>query len=240
MKKVQTEKKKTVLAATLRTVFGKKNKHLRKEGQLPANIYGTSFTSQAIAVNYIEFKRTFRAVGETGIVYIKTEKEEIPTLITSLQRDPLEGHVLHVDFRKVDLNKKIEAEVPLTFVGLAPAVNVGGVILTQTDKITVEALPQDIPNHIEIDLSILKEVGNEIKVSDIPVNASYVIKTEPAKVIVSVTAHKEESVVAETTAAAAPEVLTAKPDATVEGEAAATTTAPVEEKKESKKEEKKE
>jgi large subunit ribosomal protein L25 len=238
MKKAHVEKKKTVLDAKLRTVFGKKNKNLRKEGLLPANIYGTNFPSQAIAVNYIEFKRTFRIVGETGVVYIKTEKDEIPTLITSLQRDPLEGLVLHADFRKVDLSIKIEAEVPLMFVGVAPAANAGGVILTQSDKVTVEALPQDIPNHIEIDLSGLKEIGAEIKVSDIPVDTAYTIKTDATKVIVSVTAHKEESVIAETTAAATPEVLTAKPDAAAEGEAGAA--AAVEEKKEAKKEAKKE
>ena len=238
MKKAQTEKKKTVLGAIIRTVFGKKNKKLRKEGFLPANIYGTGFPSQAISVNYVEFKRTFRTVGETGVVYLKTEKDEIPTLITSLQRDPIEGLVLHVDFRKVDLNIKIEAVVPLTFIGISPAVNAGGVILTQTDKITVEALPQDIPNHIEIDLSVLKEVGEEIKVSNIPPDARYLIKTDAAKVLVSVTAHKEESVVAETTAAATPEVLTAKPDAVAEGETG--TVAQIEEKKESKKEAKKE
>ena len=237
MKKAQTGVKKTVLDAKLRTVFGKKNKNLRKEGLLPANIYGTKFESQAISVNYIEFKRMFRVVGETGIVYIKTEKDEIPTLITSIQRDPLEGLVLHADFRKVDLTIKIEAVVPLTFVGIAPAANAGGVVLTQTDKVTVEALPQDIPNHIEIDLSVLKEIGAEIKVSDIPVHAGYTITTEATKVLVSVVAHKEESVIAETTAAATPEVLTAKPDAAAEGEAGAT---PAEEKKESKKEGKKE
>lgn len=238
MKKAQTEAKKTVLTAQLRTVFGKKNKNLRKSGLLPANIYGTNFPSLAISVNYIEFKRMFRLVGETGVVYVKTEKAEVPTLITSIQRDPLEGVVLHADFRKVDLTIKIEAVVPLTFVGIAPAANAGGVVLTQTDKVTVEALPQDIPNHIEIDLSILKEIGNEIKVSDIAANDSYVIKTEGEKVLVSVVAHKEESVIAETTAAAAPEVLTAKPDAGEEG--AADTKTAAEDKKEAKKEAKKE
>lgn len=237
MKKAQTESKKTVLDAQLRTVFGKKNKNLRKSGLLPANIYGSHFPSQAISVNYIEFKRMFKQVGETGVVYVKTDKAEIPTLITAIQRDPLEGVVLHADFRKVDLTIKIEAVVPLTFVGVSPAANAGGVVLTQTDKVTVEALPQDIPNHIEIDLSVLKEIGSEIKVSDISGNTSYVIKTEGEKVLVSVVAHKEESVIAETTAAAAPEVLTAKPDA-VDGEADAKSAA--DDKKEAKKEAKKE
>jgi large subunit ribosomal protein L25 len=238
MKKTLTEKKKMVLGALIRTVFGKKNKKLRKTGLLPANIYGTNFPSQAISINYVEFKRMFRVVGETGVVYIKTEKDEIPTLVTSLQRDPIEGLILHADFRKVDLSIKIEAVVPLTFIGIAPAVNAGGVILTQTDKVTVEALPQDIPNHIEINLSTLVEIGNEIKVGDIVVNPAYTIKTEPEKVIISVAAHKEESVVAETTAAATPEVLTAKQEVTADGEPAKTS--PAEEKKEEKKEAKKE
>lgn len=240
MKKAQTEKKKMILGAQLRTVFGKKNKNLRKQGLLPGNIYGTNFPSQAVSVNYIEFKRTYRIVGETGIVYVKTEKEEVPTLVTSLQRDPLEGLLLHVDFRKVDLNIKIEAEVPLTFVGVAPAANAGGVILTQTDKVTVEALPQNIPHNIEVDLSGLKEVGNEIKVSQLPKNELYVIMTDAEKVLVSVAAHKEESVIAETTAAAAPEVLTAKPEGEGEEGAAATTTPAEPAKKEVKKEAKKE
>lgn len=205
-----TEKEKVVLSAQARTVHGKKNKQLRKQGQLPANVFGPQFTSQSLTVNYIEFRRIYRQVGETGIVYLKTEKDEIPTLISAIQRHPLDGMVLHADFRKVDLKKKITAVVPLTFVGVSPAVNAGGVILTQTDKVEVEALPQNIPNHIEVDVSVLTEVGNEIKVGDLKIDSTYTIQTEKDKVIVSVTAHKEESTVAETTAAAAPEVITAK------------------------------
>lgn len=205
-----TEKEKVVLTAQARTVLGKKNKQLRKQGLLPANVFGPQFTSQSLSVNYVEFRRIYRQTGETGIVYLKTDKEEIPTLISAIQRHSLDGTVLHADFRKVDLKKKITAVVPLTFVGVSPAVNAGGVILTQTDKIEVEALPQDIPNHIEVDVSILSEIGSEVKVADLPVSDSYAIQTEKDKVIVSVTAHKEESTVAETTAAAAPEVITAK------------------------------
>lgn len=213
------EKEKVILTTQKRTVFGKQNKQLRKQGLLPANVFGPQFTSQSLSVNYVEFKRIYKQVGETGIVYLKTEKEEIPTLISVIQRHPLDGTVLHADFRKVDLKKKITAIVPLTFVGVSQAVNAGGVILTQTDKIEVEALPQDIPNHIEVDISVLTEIGSEIKVADLPTNGSYVVQTEKDKVIVSVTAHKEESTVAETTAAAAPEVITAKEaEAGAEGE----------------------
>ena len=217
MKKAESREK-VILQAAKRTVFGKKNKKLRKEGLLPANVFGPGMVSQSVSVNYVEFKRMFKHVGETGVVYIKTEQEEIPTLITMIQRDPIEGAILHADFRKVDLHKKITAEVPLSFVGVAPAVNVGGVLLTQTDKVEVESLPQNIPSAIEVDVAVLAEVGQEIKVSDLKITGEFVIITDPTKVVVSVAAHKEESTVAETAAAEAPEVITAKEEV-VEGEA---------------------
>jgi large subunit ribosomal protein L25 len=234
MKKAES-KEKVVLQATKRVVFGKKNKNLRKQGLLPANVFGPGIPSQSVSVNYIEFRRTFKKVGETGVVYVKTESEEIPTLISLIQRDPIEGLILHADFRKVDLHKKITAEVPLSFVGVAHAVNLGGVLLTQTDKVTVESLPQDIPSSIEVDVTVLKEVGQEIKVSDLVVAGNVTITTEATKVIVSVAAHKEESTVAETTAAEAPEVITAKEEV-AEGAEAGKAEAPADDAKTAKKE----
>jgi len=234
MKKGET-KEKVVLTATKRVLFGKKNKQLRKQGLLPANVFGPGIPSQSVTINYVEFKRTFKQSGETGVVYIKVDKEEIPTLITFIQRDPIEGKILHADFRKVDLHKKVTAVVPLSFTGIAPAVNLGGVLLTQTDKVEVEALPQNIPSVITVDVANLKEIGQEIKVSDLEVSTDYVVTTEPNKVIVSVTAHKEESTVAETAAAEAPEVLTAK-DESEAGAEGAKADAPAQETKQDKKE----
>lgn len=212
MKKTNVQAEKLTLAAQTRVLFGKKNRLLRRQGLLPANIFGSGFASQSISINYKDFSKIFRKSGETGIIYITTDKAEVPTLVKTIQRDPIESKLLHVDFRKVDLDKKIEAEVPLVFVGIAPAVNQGGVLINQTVKLIIEALPQDIPHQIDIDISGLTEIGKEIKVGDLKLSDAYTVKTAPENVIVSVTAHKEESIVAETTAAAAPEVLTAKPD----------------------------
>ncbi len=212
MKKTDVQAEKLTLAAQKRVLFGKKNRLLRRQGLLPANIFGSGFASQSISINYKDFSKIFRKSGETGIIYITTDKTEVPTLVKTIQRDPIESKLLHVDFRKVDLDKKIEAEVPLVFVGIAPAVNQGGVLINQTVKLIIEALPQNIPHQIDIDISGLTEIGKEIKVGDLKLSDAYTVKTAPENVIVSVTAHKEESIVAETTAAAAPEVLTAKPD----------------------------
>ena len=142
------------------------------------------------------------------------DKKEIPVMVKHIQRHPLDSSVLHVDFRKVDLTKKVVAEVPVRVIGISEAVaQKGGVLLHQSSHLSVEALPQDIPNAIEVDISVLKELGQDIKVLNLPKREKYVVITDPGKVIVSVTAHKEESVIAETTATAAPEVITAKVDA---------------------------
>lgn len=212
-KTTKTSDEKTVLEVITRTVFGKKLKQLRKEGVIPANIFGTGFTSKSVSVKSMDFSKTYKKVKETGIVYLQLEKTEIPTLIKLIQKHPVNSQILHIDFRKVDLSVKIETAVPVQIIGVSEAVTQkGGVLLTLSDRLLVEALPQDLPQFIEIDISNLKEIGQDIKVKDLKVSNKYNIKDEEEKVILSVTAHKEESVIAETAATATPEVLTAKPE----------------------------
>ncbi len=237
----KTEKK-LQLKALKREVFGKNLRKLRKEGSIPANIYGPAFQSLSITMDGKDFSKVYRVAQETGVVYIHAEKQELPVLIKNVQWHPVFHTVLHVDFRKIDLKQKIETQVPVRVVGESPAVKQkGGVLLTQLNEIMVEALPQDIPHEIEVDIAGLDEIGKEIKIADLPKNSTYTIKNEVDKVVISVIAHKEESLTPETTAAA-PEVLTEKP---VEGEEAAEGAEPTEvkegkETKEEKKAEKKE
>ncbi len=220
-KNKQTTEATTVLEVTKRTVFGKKLKQLRKTGLIPSNIFGTSFASQSISANLGTFTKVYKKVKETGIVYLALGEEKIPTLITTVQKHPVTSQILHVDFRKVDLTIKITTDVPVHLTGTSEAVaQKGGVLLTLSEKLLIEALPQDIPSSVEVDISSLKEVGQEIKVKDLAQSKTYEIKEDAEKVIVSVTAHKEESVVAETTAGAAPEVITAKPEEGTEAESA--------------------
>lgn len=206
---------KLTLRASTRTVLGKKVKQLRKEGVIPGNIFGSDFKSAAIGFSYKDFASVYRIARETGIIYIQVdkEKEEIPTLTKNVQRDPVKDTILHVDFRKVNLKEKVTADVPVEVAGQSEAVaQKGGVLLTQSNSLLVEALPQDMPQAIAVDISVLKEIGNEIKVKDLSKSSSYEIKEDAEKVVVSVVAHKEESVTPETTAAT-PEVITeAKPE----------------------------
>lgn len=217
MKKSNVSSGKVSLKAESRTVFGKKLNKVRKQGLIPGNIFGPDFKSKSISIVYKDLVKTYKLVGETGIVYIDVDKENIPVLIKTIQKHPLSSSLLHVDFRKIDLKKKIETNVPVKTIGVSEAVTQkAGVLLLQSDTLLVEALPEDIPSSIEVDISIIKEIGQEIKVADLKKSDKYVVKTPVEKVIVAVIAHKEESIVPET-AAAAPEIIT---EAVKEGEEA--------------------
>src|SRR3990167_9403968 len=218
--------KKLTLKVDKRDVLGKKVKKLRREGLLPANIYGTGFKSTSVTANLKDFSHVYKTARETGVVHLDLDKKEIPVLIKSVQRHPVSDLILHVDFRKIDLTQKIQTEVPVAVVGTSEAVAVkGGVLLVQSNTLTVEALPSDIPSKIEVDISVIKEVGGEIKVQDLKKSDKYEFKTVSDKVVVSVVAHKEESVTPDTVSAQ-PEVITEAP---VEGEAVEGEAAPTEE-----------
>lgn len=218
-KKVQNQK--LVLEAQPREVLGKKVKQLRKQGLTPANVFGPKFKSISITVNAHDFLSAYKVARETGIVYVKVGNEEIPTLIKNLQKHPLNPEILHVDFRKIDLKQKIETAVPVEVVGESVAVvQLGGVLLKQKDTVTLEALPEDIPQHIEVDISTITELDQAIKVSDLKKSGTYEIKDDPETVLVSVIAHKEESVTPETTAVETEVIGEVPAEEGAEGEAA--------------------
>lgn len=224
-----TTTQKLHLSVTARDLFGKRLKKMRHQGLIPANVFGPGFKSVAVSAQVKDFAKIYKAAGETGVVYVDLAKEEIPSLIGNVQRHPLTNAIIHIDFRKIDLKQKIEASVPVKTVNDSPAIAQGGVLLTQNDHVMVEALPEEIPQVIEIDLSKLLEVGAEVRVKDLPTSASYTVKEDPEQILLSIIAHKEESVTPETTVAT-PEVLTEK-----EGEGgadgAAATDAPAKEEK---------
>ncbi len=208
---MEKTKERHTLSTEKRNVFGKKLKKMRHENILPANIYGTDFKSLAVSTKFKDFIKVYKIAKETGVIYLSIENKEIPVLIKNVQLHPVSHLILHVDFRKIDLKKKVETEVPIKIIGESEAVTQKeGVLLTLSDKLIIEALPEDIPQNFEIDISALKDIGQEIKVKDIKITEKFEIKDDPEKVIVSVTAHKEESITPETETEA-PEITTEAP-----------------------------
>lgn len=215
------QKEKLTLQAEDRTQFGKQLRKMRHHGKIPANIYGPEFKSVAITVEFKDFMHAYKVAHETGVVYVQAGKQEFPTLIKHLQKHPVSDAILHVDFRRINLAEKIETEVPLEFINESPAVSqLGGQLLTSADAVLIEALPNDIPENIQIDLAILTEIGSEIRLQDIAKMANVEFKDDPERIIVSVVARKEESITPETETEA-PEITTEKK----EGEEGETPTA---------------
>ncbi|MBI3620520.1 50S ribosomal protein L25 [Candidatus Roizmanbacteria bacterium] len=211
MPKAKSASSKPTLAVEKRDLTGKKVKKLRDSGKIPANIFGPDFTSTSIAVFHKDFTYIYKTAKETGVVYLKLGSVELPVLIKNVQRHPVNDDILHIDFRKIDLSKKVETKVPIAIVGVSIAVSQkSGVLLHGLSTLRVEALPTDIPQKITVDIGPLKELRAEIKVGDLPKSAKFVIKDDPERVIVSVVEHKEESITPETTAAT-PQITTAAP-----------------------------
>lgn len=207
------------LVVKKREIFGKKLNAVRAQNMLPANIFGENFTSQAVTVAFKDFIKVFKKAGETQVISLTLDTQKISVLIRNVQYHPVSRLILHIDLRKVDLTKKIETEVPVKLTGESPAVGQNkGVLLTLSESVMVEALPQSIPTSIDIDITRLKELNDEIKVKDLPTSADYVFKDDGEKVIVRISEHKEESIETQVVAPETVEVTTEKKDEVEEGE----------------------
>lgn len=188
---------KVTLKAEVRKLIGRKVKLLRKEGVLPANIYGKDIKSISIQLNSKEFREVFKKAGETVIVEIQLGKEEVkPVLVSDMQIHPATGEILHVDFRQVNLKEKVSASIPVEIVGESPAEKSGlGTVVLVTQELEVEALPTELPEKFEVDATKLTEVDQTVKVSDLEVSKEVEIKTDGEQIVAKVEPPQKEEVV---------------------------------------------
>lgn len=189
---------KHTLKAEKRKILGQKVKTLRKEGILPANIYGKKVKSLAIQIPMSEFEKIYKEAGETGIIEISVDSSKRPVLINNVQMHPVTDIPLHVDFLQIDFKEKVTADVPVDLIGESPAEKSGlGTVVQQINEIEVEALPTDLPEKFEIDLSKLTKVDMAVLVKDLDVDKKKVeIKSDLEQILVKVEPpRKEEEVV---------------------------------------------
>jgi len=199
------------LSAQKRTVTGRRVKRLRKEGLIPSNVFGRKITSFAIQIDAKAFRAVYKEAGETGLVDLSIEGKVHPVLISESQVHPVTGEVIHIDFHEVDLTEKVTASIPVEIIGESPAVKSGeGTLVQQIDEIEVEALPTDLPDRFEVDITALVEIDQAIHVSDIKFNSDKVtIKTDAELIIAKIEAPQEE--VVEESAAEGEEAATETP-----------------------------
>lgn len=186
--------KNPTLSAQKRTVLGKAVKKLRRDGKLPANVYGKGLESQAIEVDTKTFDEIFAQVGETGLIDLQFEGTSHPVLVKNIQlKYPLKTP-LHVDFYQVNLKEKVKTMVPLEVTGEPKAVTDNiGILITQLNEVEVEALPTELPEKIEISVEALAQIGDQITVSQLSVPSDVEILNDPEQIIAKI----EEPVVEE-------------------------------------------
>lgn len=175
------------LSATMRTLLGKKVKKLRREGILPANVYGKDVPSTALQVNLKEFIDIYKEVGETGLVDLEVDGQKRPVLIKNVQFEFRNNTPLHADFYQVNLKEKVKTMVPIELVGEAKAVaeNIG-TLIHPLSEIEVEALPTNLPEKIEVNIENLANIDDHILVSDIQVPEGVTVLTDPGQVIAKI------------------------------------------------------
>jgi len=194
------------LSVKPRRVLGKKVAALRRQGVTPANVYGRNLESKAVEVETVVLTHLLRSAGRNVIIDLHIEGEDLPrpVMLRAVQREPATSRLLHVDFYQVSLTQKMRTEVPLILVGEAPAVaEFGGILLQSLNSIAVEALPGDIPAHVEVDVSALTQLDDAVHVRELPIDATKVYVMTDAELVVAkvaaprLVAAEEEEVAAE-------------------------------------------
>jgi large subunit ribosomal protein L25 len=214
------------LKATQRDVLGKKSRFLRRQGITPTHLYGNNIKSLALQCDAAELQHLLALAGRTRLISLEVDgKQARSVFVREIQRDEVSRQLLHVDFYQVRKGEKITVDVPIVFVGEAPAMKEKGRMIAHgITSLSIECLPDSVPPQIEIDLSPLEDLEQAIHVKDIVLGADITVNADPEQLVVKVSEAVVKEVVEEVVAEVEEEV-----EAEAEAEAKAEAGAPAEE-----------
>lgn len=183
------------LQANKRTIVGKQVNALRREGLIPAIVYGGK--EEPIPVE-LDAKDAIKILNETStstLITLKVGKANHRVLLRDIQYDVIRRFPIHVDFLRVEMDTAIRTTVPIDFIGEAPGVKEqGGVLVTGLDELEIEALPSDLPDKVTVDLEVLEEIDSMITVADVFVGKGVEVLTEPEEVIAHIVYQEIEEI----------------------------------------------
>ncbi len=184
-----------IIKANRRSVLGKQVSAIRRDGRLPAVIYGRHIEPISIELDLKESSRQLTGLAPSALVTVDVEGSTHRTLVREKQRNKITGMLLHIDFLAVSMTEKLRADVYLEIVGVSPAIKeLSGVLVTGNDEVAVECLPQDLPERILVDISGLVKIGDGIYVRDLQIPEGVKILEDPDSMIALVTAQAAEEV----------------------------------------------
>jgi large subunit ribosomal protein L25 len=215
------------LALDARSALGKENKRLRRQGIVPGVVFGKGSPSVPVQVDAKAFDTLYRQAGRTSIVKITVDGKGTArsAIIKEIQRHPISGRAVHVDFFLVNLTQEMQADVPLSFVGTAPAIEMeNGTLMTPLGHLKVKALPSEMPREIEVDISSLVDMEAAIHVRDLPIDPKVTVLNDPDEMLARVLpprVEEEPETVAEEAVLEEGEVAEGEPETDAAGEAPA-------------------
>jgi large subunit ribosomal protein L25 len=166
---------------------------IRAKGSIPAVFYGAGKESTPISVPLVAFQKALKEAGESSTIELRLPEETVDVLIHDIQFDPVKDTPVHADFLVIDMKKPIEVDVELEFTGVAPAVKNGlGSLVKVMHEIQIKALPKDLPHSIEVDISSLETLENQIHVKDLVMPKGVTCLSDENEVVALVAAGKEE------------------------------------------------
>lgn len=178
---------KVLLEAKKREIFGRKTNKERKTGLIPGVVYGKGVEPMSLWVDEKKLGKLLKKSGESSIIDLSLEGKGHNVVINEIQRHPVQGYVLHIDFFQVRMDEKIEKDIELEFIGESPAVKeAGGVLVKSLDEIPVSCLPADLPSEIKVDISVLKTFEDRISVKDLSISPEVEVKLDPETVVATV------------------------------------------------------
>lgn len=188
-----------ILKADVRDLEKESLNAKRKDGVVPAVLYGQSKENKHIWLNALDFDRVYEKAGENTVISLEINggaKENV--MIYDYQSDPLSGKVTHADLLRVNMKEEVQTEVPLIFVGESPAVKEnGGTLVKVLDNVEVKCLPGDMPHEFTVDLSKLATFEDKITIADLSVSDKVEILDSPETIIASVSAPRSEEELAQ-------------------------------------------
>jgi len=179
-----------------REVLGKKVKFLRKQGVVPVHLFGHNLDSLTLQGNAAALSKVISQAGRTRLIDLKVGKSTKPhsVMVKEVQKDPIRGNLLHVDFYEVNMAEKIRVEVPISVTGESPALKIRENMLYQTlNSLTIECLPDKMPDRIQVDISGITQADQAIHVKDINL-PDITVLNDPDLVILKVSLRPTEAV----------------------------------------------
>lgn len=182
----------TVLKATPRTEKkGSTLTSIREAGWIPAVVYGKEYGNKPVQIEEIDFIKTYRNEGKTGVFSLDVEGEKTDVMIYDIQYDMLKNKYVHIDFYAADMKAEMDAEVPVNVMGEAQGVKDGGVLQQGVFELSVRALPKELPDSIDVDVEAL-EVNDSIFVKNLKSGVNYEFNNDPEEMVVSIVPPTEE------------------------------------------------